>query len=337
VSLYDLPLMMLPAIEEALVTALSITKAEPVEDLYHILAYHMGWEGEGAGIEARGKRIRPLLVTLTCAAAGGEWQASLPAAVAAELVHNFSLIHDDIEDNSPLRRGRETVWQRWGIPLAINAGDTLLTLAHLSLLELEKTCSHEITIKAANILQTTCLKLTQGQHLDIAYQDQSQLSLDAYWTMVGGKTATLLSACTGLGALAAGATQAVCTSYEDFGYALGLAFQVQDDFLGIWGSQEQTGKSNISDLVTGKKTLPVLMGIHKHGKFYERWKLGEIGVEEAPAVIALLEQDGVKETTREVAHHWTLRAVHSLEKMQGVDPAAQSLLELADKLLNRQT
>jgi len=335
VSLETLTSVMLPAIEDILAAALSRTKTAPIEDLYGILAYHMGWEGEGAGAEARGKRIRPLIVTLSCSAAGGKWHASLPAAAAVELVHNFSLIHDDIEDNSPMRRGRQTVWKRWGIPLAINAGDTLFTLAHLALLDLEKTCSTQIAVRAANLLQTTCLRLTQGQHLDIAYQNQSQLSLDSYWVMVGGKTGALLAACTGLGALTAGASQEERSIYQEFGYALGLAFQVQDDYLGIWGSQEHTGKSNISDLVSGKKTLPILYGIQKRGQFYERWKKGNIRPEEAGNLGDLLNQDGAKEYTLQFANRWTAKANQALERINPAEPAGEALFELTDHLLQR--
>ena len=115
----------LPAIEEELRQAVAFAGGPGLEELHGMLAYHMGWEGENAGPNASGKRIRPLLVLLACAAAGGDWTDALPGAAAVELVHNFSLIHDDIEDNSDLRRGRPTVWKIWGIPQAINAGDAM--------------------------------------------------------------------------------------------------------------------------------------------------------------------------------------------------------------------
>jgi geranylgeranyl diphosphate synthase type I len=171
---------------------------------------------------------------------GGKWENSLPAAAAVELVHNFSLIHDDIEDNSHLRRGRPTVWTKWGIPQAINTGDAMFTLAHLTILGLESTCSKAITLKAAAILQETCLELTQGQYLDIAYESQKELSIEGYWLMVSGKTAAMLAASTELGGLAAGCSPEEQQAYHEFGHALGLAFQVQDDYLGIWGEVELT-------------------------------------------------------------------------------------------------
>ena len=160
--------IILNAIEEELHQVMARKHRPEQDELYDILAYHMGWEGEGAGAEARGKRIRPLLVCLSCAAVGGDWKNSLPAAAAVEIVHNFSLIHDDIEDNSPLRRGRPTVWKKWGIPQAINAGDAMFALAHLATLGLESTRSLQIANQASTILLETCLNLTEGQYMDIA-------------------------------------------------------------------------------------------------------------------------------------------------------------------------
>jgi geranylgeranyl diphosphate synthase type I len=117
----------LAAIEDELQLAVKRADIFGFSQLYDMLAYHMGWQDKYSKIEVRGKRIRPLLVLLTCSAAGGDWHEALPAAAAVELVHNFSLIHDDIEDHSPIRRGRPTIWKKWGIPQAINAGDAMFT------------------------------------------------------------------------------------------------------------------------------------------------------------------------------------------------------------------
>lgn len=304
-----------------------------LEELQHMLAYHMGWEN--AKPEARGKRIRPLLVTLTCAASDGDWMKSLPAAAAVELIHNFSLIHDDIEDNSPLRRGRPTVWSKWGIPQAINAGDALFALAHLSLLGLEDTCDPEVAIQAAEILQDTCLSLTQGQFLDISFETADNLALEAYWTMAGGKTAALLSACTELGALVAGCPADIRQSYREFGYFLGMAFQVRDDFMGIWGDEELTGKSAESDLVTGKKSLPVLYGLHQKGKFYNRWKQGPIRPEEVPELAQQLASEGAQSYTKEAADLLTRQALQALDEAHPHGEAGKALHHLAQRLLNR--
>lgn len=326
----------IPAIEEELHNAVEQAKGLDLNLLHHMLAYHLGWEGEKAGPEARGKRIRPLLLLLTTAAAGGDWRKALPAAAAAELIHNFSLIHDDIEDNSPVRRGRPTLWKLWGVPQAINAGDALFSLAHLALLNLSQQTSPHTTLKASHLLLETCLKLTQGQYLDISYELRGDLTLQAYWPMVDGKTAALLATCTELGALVAEADPTICSAYREFGHALGLAFQVLDDLLGIWGDAALTGKSAESDLLSGKKSLPVLFGLGQAGDFAARWVQGPITAEEVPSLASQLESEGAHAFTRECANDLTKQALEALERAQPQGNAGEALQVLAHKLLNRQ-
>jgi geranylgeranyl diphosphate synthase type I len=323
------------AIEAELHLAVDQADGKGLAEFRHMLAYHLGWEGAGAGAEARGKRIRPLLALLSNAAAGGEWRQALPAAAAVELLHNFSLIHDDIQDNSPLRRGRPTVWKQWGIPQAINSGDAMLTLAHLTLLRLAETTSPAVALQAARILQLACLHLTQGQYLDLQYEARGNLSLEAYWPMVSGKTAALLAACTELGALAAGASEACQETYRRFGYSLGLAFQAQDDILGIWGNAASTGKSAESDLLAGKKSLPVLFGLGQAGPFARRWADGPVQPEEIEALAAQLEAEGARAYAQETAGRLTGEALQALEQAGPQGEAGEALVELAKMLLNR--
>jgi geranylgeranyl diphosphate synthase type I len=325
-----------PAIEAKLQQAVDRVNGPGLDELHGMLTYHMGWEGPGAGPEARGKRIRPLLVLLTAAASGGSWQAALPAAAAVELIHNFSLIHDDIEDNSPLRRGRETLWKRWGVPQAINAGDALFTLAHLALLDLEHTANPATALQAARILQAACLHLTQGQYLDLSYEGRGDLTDTAYWPMIGGKTGALLAACTGLGALAAQASELARQAYTHFGRTLGLAFQVQDDLLGIWGDAALTGKSAESDLVSGKKSLPVLIGLGQGGEFAKRWSAGPVSEGEVSELAALLEAEGGRQAAQERANRLTDEALHALDEARPQGETGAALRELALRLLNRQ-
>lgn len=334
-TLKDFIQEMQPEIEKSLQASVLLADGQGLEEFHEMLAYHMGWVGEGAGPEARGKRIRPLMVLLTAASAGGEWRRALPAAAAVELVHNFSLIHDDIEDNSPLRRGRATLWTRWGIPQAINAGDAMFTVAHLSLLGLAETASARAALEANRILQKTCLHLTQGQYLDISYEARGDLNLAAYWPMVGGKTAALLAACTELGALAAQAPEARQAAYRQFGWTLGLAFQAQDDLLGIWGDSAVTGKSADSDLVSGKKSLPVLFGLEQNGPFARRWREGPINGEQVADLARQLEAEGARQYTQERANALTDQALEALEKAQPEGEAGRALKELAAQLLKR--
>ena len=327
--------LLLPAIEDELKTAVQHAGGAGLDELRHMIAYHMGWEGQGAGPSAQGKRIRPMLVLLAATAAGGEWKAALPAAAAVELLHNFSLIHDDIDDNSPLRRGRPTVWRKWGVPQAINTGDAMFALSHLALTRLSETASPGIALQAARLFHQTCLHLTQGQYLDMVYQSRSNLRVDDYWPMIGGKTAALLSACTGLGALVAGADESELHAYREFGRLLGLAFQVQDDLLGIWGDAFLTGKSIESDLVEGKKSLPVLYGLEKGGAFAERWQRGPVSPEEAPALAGLLEEAGARTFTEQTAARLTRQAMQSLADANPQKEGGAALRDLAQMLVNR--
>jgi geranylgeranyl diphosphate synthase type I len=327
---------LLDAIEEELRKSIELANEPNLGEYYHMLAYHLGWAGEGAGSEARGKRIRPLMVLLTCSAAGGDWYRSLPAAAAVELIHNFSLIHDDIQDKSQIRRGRETVWYRWGVAQAINAGDAMFTLAYLSLLGLESTTSPQLAIQAACCLQIACLQLTKGQFLDLTYENQSHLPVEAYWQMVAGKTAALLGACTELGALLAQTSASRQTAFREFGYYLGLAFQAQDDILGIWGDAALTGKSNESDLLTGKKSLPVIYGLNQKGPFADRWMQGPILAEEVKTLAEQLEAEGARTFTQESASKMTEQALQSLEQAQPQGEAGEALTALAYRLLNRE-
>jgi geranylgeranyl diphosphate synthase, type I len=329
--------LMQSAIEAELKYTVSLANHDKTTKLHHMLAYHLGWEGEGAGADARGKRIRPLLLLLTCLASGGNWKNALPASAAVELVHNFSLIHDDIQDNSPLRRGRTTVWKHWGLAQAINAGDAMFTLAHLSLLRSDEHSPPDVVVKAARILQYACLHLTQGQYLDLDYETRKDITIDDYWPMVEAKTATLIATCTQLGALISGAEEARCAEFRRFGLCLGLAFQVQDDLLGIWGDGMLTGKSTHSDLISGKKSLPVLFGISQKGSFYNRWIQGPIKPGEVPQLAEMLDIEGAHSFTQEHANRLTEQALQALKNSKPDQQADEILESITLKLLSRKS
>ena len=327
---------LLPSIESELQRQVSRLDQPRTRAFHEMLTYHMGWTGEGAGPEATGKRIRPLMVLLAAAACGADWRTALPAAAAVELVHNFSLVHDDIQDNSPKRRGRPTAWVRWGAPMAINVGDALFVISNQALIDLLESHPAERVVRASSILHDTCLDLTRGQFLDMSYEERHDLSVDDYWPMVGGKTAALLAACCHIGALLGGADEARQEAYRAFGFDLGLAFQVQDDILGIWGDEAVTGKSAASDLVEGKNSLPVLHGLSQGGQFAERWKQGPIQPEEVAQVAQWLVDAGGYEYAQSQSRQWTDKALRSLESAAPQGQAGQTLIGLAHKLLKRE-
>lgn len=346
-SLKTITSQMLPAIEGELQKQVARLDQTHTTVYYEMLTYHMGWTGEGAGPEATGKRIRPLMVLL-CAAASTvdgfamdspldqqHWKNALPAAAAVELVHNFSLVHDDIQDNSDKRRGRPTLWTKWGVPQSINAGDGLFVLSNLAMTDLADAYRAETALRAARVLHETCLDLTRGQFMDISYEDRLDLSEDDYWPMISGKTAALLAGCCQMGAILGGADLPTEKAYRDFGLALGLAFQVQDDILGIWGDEALTGKSAASDLLEGKKSLPVLYGLGKNGPFAQRWQAGPITPAEVKSVAQMLANEGAGDYAQIKSKEWTDKALVNLEKAEPKGEAGSALRELADRLLGR--
>ena len=337
---------MLEAIEAELQRQVARLDQPRTKQFHDMLTYHMGWTGDGAGSEATGKRIRPLFVLLAVASLNSEenedvaekapyWLHAKSAAAAIELVHNFSLVHDDIQDNSDKRRGRNTVWVNWGAPMAINVGDALFVIANHAILDLAEHYPAEVVVKAANILSDSCLDLTRGQFLDMSYEERSDLSIEDYWPMIGGKTSALLSACTHIGALLGGANESEQEAYRLFGYHLGLAFQVQDDILGIWGDEALIGKSTASDLVEGKNSLPILYALGKHGKFAKRWQQGPIKVDDVKAVASLLEDEGGKSYAEEISEKETQKALGFLNMANPRGEAGEVIRQLANMLLKR--
>ena len=326
---------LLSSIESELQRQVSRFDTPRTKPFHEMLTYHMGWTGEGAGHEATGKRIRPLLLLLSASACGADWQSALPAAAAVELVHNFSLVHDDIQDNSEKRRGRPTTWVKWGMPMAINVGDALFVMSNQAIMDLKESYDPAAIVKAAEILHNTCLELTRGQFLDMSYEERKDLAVEDYWPMVAGKTAALLSACCHIGALLGGADEARQEAYRAFGHYLGLAFQVQDDILGIWGDEVLTGKSTASDLIEGKNSLPVLAGLGTNGKFAARWKKGPIRAEEVQELARILASEGGYETATDAAKQMTDLALMSLREADPQGEAGDALFELTDRLLKR--
>jgi len=203
-----------------------------------MMRYHLGWIDErGYPAEAEGgKLVRPTLCLLSCKAVGGDRRMALPAAAALELVHSFSLIHDDIEDGDEERRGRATVWRIWGEPQVINAGDAMHGLARLALLRLdEESVPKGKVIRAASILDETCVEFCEGQYLDISHEGRLDINIAAYLEMIDRKTAALMACSFEIGALLGTEDESAVQSFRRLGRKLGLAYQMKDDILGVWG------------------------------------------------------------------------------------------------------
>lgn len=320
-----------PTIDKELqrVVTKALFKSYPgIED---ILRYQLGWESQSG----QGKRIRPVMVLLSAGATGANWRCALPAAAAVELLHNFSLIHDDIEDNSQFRRGQHTVWKKWGIPLAINAGDAMFALAFDAISRLSETVDLQAAQRSTMLLAETSLQLTCGQHMDIAFEQERQMGMDAYWAMIAGKTAALLSASMRFGAIAGKAGAEQEQQLASFGHYLGLAFQAWDDWLGIWGDPNELGKSTESDLVAGKKTLPVVFALEQRGRFAERWMRGSILPEEVGVLSGWLIDEGAQAFVENQTQQLTEKALQSLQTAGCDNEYTDNLHELALSLLKR--
>jgi geranylgeranyl diphosphate synthase type I len=336
-GLNNLIAVMLPEIELELQRVVARLDTTFTKHFHEMITYHMGWTGEGAGPEATGKRIRPLLVLLTAAACEVDWRLALHPAASLELIHNFSLVHDDIQDQSELRRGRQTIWKKWGIAHAINVGDSLFILAHFALLDIKPQISLEMMMKTEQIINDACLALTNGQFMDMAFEERTKLSIERdYWPMVSGKTAALLSACTNIGALLGGVDDATREVYRSYGHFLGTAFQIRDDYLGIWGNTAMTEKSIESDLVMGKKTLPILYGLNKKGAFAQRLAKGLVQPDEVPYLVEQLTAEGAKMYVQETLDRMTDLAFNSLRLADPKGEAGEVLFELTSNLVGRQ-
>ncbi len=246
---------------------------------YGQMQYHLGWvDTTYSPVSSNpGKLLRPTLLLLAYEAAGASNHAAgsaahnsshlsraLPAAASVELTHNFTLIHDDIEDGDTERRHRSTVWNVWGVPQAINTGDGMFALARLALWDVvNEGVDPAIAVRLGAVLDKACLVIAEGQYLDISFETREDISVAMYIDMISRKTATLMSCAAEMGALLGTHDVETIASLRSFGYAMGIAFQVRDDLLGVWASTAELGKTPAGDIYRRKKSLPILHAIEQ--------------------------------------------------------------------------
>ena len=268
-----------------------------------VTSYHLGWcDTEGRPLAGNGgKAIRPALALLVGESVCEDPERALPGAVAVELVHNFSLVHDDLMDRDTERRHRATVWSVWGDTTAVLVGDAMLSLAH----EVLADSGSAHAAGGSRILAAATRELIRGQSLDVAFEDRDPVAdpvpLAECADMAAGKTGALLAVSAEIGALLSGAPAEVCAAYRHFGAELGMAFQLVDDLLGIWGWPERTGKPVFSDLRSRKKTLPVVWALTnggESGRELARWlrtpPAGADSEEELRHAASLLDRAGAR-------------------------------------------
>jgi geranylgeranyl diphosphate synthase type I len=307
-----------------------------------VASYHLGWcDEDGVPVTGpAGKSVRPTIVMLVADVLGGTAEDAIPGAVAIELVHNFSLLHDDLIDRDDRRRHRRTVWAIWGDATAVLAGDALLSLAH----EVIGEVGHPAAERAQCVLAVATRALIRGQVLDVAFERRPEVSLAECFDMAAGKTGSLMGASAELGAVLAGAPPDAVDAFGHYGTELGVAFQLLDDLLGIWGDPARTGKPVFSDLRSRKKTLPVAWSL-EHGGAAARelrsWLDDPTASSEADlaAAAALIERAGGRAWALSEARDRVRRARASLDLVAELAAAGQPrerLDELADFIVERQ-
>ena len=314
-----------------------------LEDYYKLMEYHLGWRDESLApaLADTGKLIRPQLALLACRALGGSDAHALPLAAAVQLLHDFSLIHDDIEDHSEQRRGRRTLWKLWGLELGINAGDGMFAIAHRSLHRLiDVGVAPATALAVMRGFEEAVLRICEGQHLDLTGERRFDIDEARYLRMIRGKTAALIAASTGLGARLATDDPAQVQVMSDFGEALGLAFQMQDDLLDIWGDPELTGKPFAADLLQRKMSLPMVHAYTNAGA--ERATIQRIYTQEqvephdVRTLLDILDAAGSRAHVAALAAAEHDRDLAALASVTPADPRALDPLHaLAESLLDR--
>ncbi|KHL00966.1 polyprenyl synthetase family protein [Sinomonas humi] len=303
----------------------------------HVCGYHLGfWDSDASPISGTGKGIRPALALLSAWAAGAGDEIGIPAAVACELIHNFSLLHDDVMDHDTERRHRTTAWAQFGVPAAILAGDALCSLASEVLAEAPSATKDW----AVRCLTASTRRLIAGQAADLAFETQDQVSLAECLKMAADKTGALMACSASLGAVLADAPAELALGLAEFGEHLGLAFQLADDILGIWGNPERTGKPVLSDLRSRKKSVPVVYALASGTPAGDRLavlyaqpdELNEAQLHEAAELVS---EAGGKDWTEQRADEELEAALARIDSLLLPGPIAEDFTTLARQLSHR--
>ena len=315
-------------------------------ETYRLLRYHLGWvDQQGTPMDtsvSQGKALRPTLCLFACEALASEYSRALPAAAALELIHNFSLIHDDIQDQDMERRHQPTVWHLWGIPKAIWSGNAMQCTGDLSLLDVARANVPAVTaIRVSDILTESYLEMIQGQCMDLDFESRTDIKSEEYLYMIACKTGALIRSALQIGALLATEDPATVKAFTEFGNHLGQAFQVRDDYLGIWGDQATLGKATGNDIRRRKKSYPVVFALERaSGQALEDllriYRQEELEEDDVQRVMAVLDEVGSQEQAQRVTEAAAGRALAALKPVSLPQWAQTEAENLVDFLARRE-
>jgi len=284
-----------------------------------------------------GKRMRPVLTLMAAEVFDADCRKALPAAIAVEMFHNFSLVHDDIMDDAPLRRGNETVHEKWGINTGILSGDAMLILAYQYFEGYEP----EVFRSLAKLFSKTAIEVCEGQQWDVDFEERGDVTIPEYLKMIEYKTAVLVAAAMKMGAIVAQVSKENCDLIYNFGLNLGLAFQLQDDYLDAFGNPETFGKQVGGDIIENKKTYLYLKALENAGES-EKQQLTELftqhpedHTDKIATIKNLFVATGADEATKSAISDFTYKAFETLERMDISLDKKAALKEFGNKLMER--
>lgn len=314
--------------------------------LYILLQYHMGWTdrwgNQAPSGVSQGKALRPTLCLFACEALSQDICRAVPAAAALELIHNFSLIHDDIQDQDRERRHQSTVWNLWGVPKALVAGNAMQSTGDLALLNTaQEEALSDVTLKVSQLLTDSYLEMIQGQCLDLAFEAKTDISTEEYLNMIAHKTGALIRSGLEIGALVATNDTTVFRSFSRFGNCLGRAFQIRDDFLGIWGDVATTGKAAGNDIRRRKKSFPVVFALnHASGQsrqdLLEIYSQQELDEDDVERVLVVLDEVRAQEHSQRIIEASAGDALNALAEVSLPPWAREEAEGLVDFLARRE-
>ena len=308
--------------------------------------YHLGWADQdgnpAASPAAQGKALRPTLCMFACEALAGNLAAAAAAAAALELIHNFSLIHDDIQDGDLERRHQPTVWALWGQPKALVCGDAVQSLGDAAMLRVaDRGASPATALQVSRLLLESYLEMIEGQCRDLEFEARADIATADYLQMIAGKTGALIRSSLEIGATLAASGPAAAPAFANFGRYLGRAFQIRDDYLGVWGNAAATGKSTDNDIRRRKKSLPAVYALEQAtgaaGRDLRRlYAQPELSDADVQRVLAIMDAVGAAPYAQRLAAESAAQAVRALDPLTLPPWAQAEVAELVDFLAHRQ-